>query len=68
MKTYDLHGTTANYETIQYFYKADKNDRNGNPRYRVFIIDPVGAVYETIFHCYECQIENHVISFCEGDH
>lgn len=67
MKTYDLSGTTANYETVQYFYKREKNDINGNPRYRVYIIDPAGAVYEEIFKCYEQQIESRVINLIENN-
>lgn len=67
MKTYHLNGTTANYETVQYFYKREKNDINGNPRYRVYIIDPAGAVYEEIFKCYEQQIESRVINLIENN-
>lgn len=67
MKTYDLNGTTANYETVQYFYKREKNDINGNSRYRVYIIDPAGAVYEEIFKCYESQIEGRVINLIENN-
>ena len=66
MKTYSLNGTTVNYETIQYFYKRETNDKNGNPRYRVFIIDPIGLVYEKIFKCYEFQIEERIISLIEN--
>ena len=65
MKTYDLNQTIANYETISYFYKREKNDVNGNPRFRVYIIDPDGAVYENIFKCYESQIKDRVSSFIE---
>lgn len=64
-KVHDLHHTNANYETINYFYIREKNDRNGNPRYRVFIIDPDGAVYETVFKCYESQIESRLHRFIE---
>lgn len=64
-KIHDLHHTNANYETINYFYIREKNDRNGNPRYRVFIIDPDGAVYETVFKCYESQIESRLHRFIE---
>lgn len=67
VKIHDWHGTTANYETIQYFYKREKCDACGNPRWRVFIFDPDGAVYETIFKCYEPQIEKRVIAFVEKE-
>lgn len=66
-KTYGYFGTTANYETVHYFYKLDKWEWERVPKYRVFILDPDGLVYETMFTCYESQIEENVISFCE-DH
>ena len=51
---------------INYFYTKEKSDRNGNPRYKVYIIDPdAPAVYETIVKCYEVQIKEHVTSFIE---
>ena len=51
---------------IKYFYTREKNDRNGNARYRVFIIDPEApAVYETIFKCYECEIAERVKIYIE---
>lgn len=65
MRIYDYHSTIANYETVHYFFKREKNTVTGNPRYRVWIIDGDGVVYETIFHCYEKFIESHVIDFIE---
>lgn len=65
-KTHTWHTLNFNYETIQYFYKREKNDVNGNPRYRVFILDPDLLVYETIFKCYEHQIEERIISYIES--
>ena len=51
---------------FDYFYTKEKPDPNGNPRYRVYIMDPdAPAVYETIAKCYECQIKDHVTSFIE---
>ena len=51
---------------INYFYTKEKADKNGNPRYKVYVIDPdAPAVYETIVKGYECQIEEHVTRFIE---
>ena len=48
-------------ESVSFFYIREKNDINGNPRYRVYIMDPEApAVYETIFKCYESQIAERV--------
>lgn len=66
VKTYAWQTLIFNYETIQYFYIREKNDKNGNPRYRAFIIDPDLVVYETIFKCYEFEIENRIEHFLEG--
>lgn len=67
MKMHNLKTIRANYETIQYFYTREKNDRNGNARYRVYIIDQETAtVYEKILKCYESQIAECVRSSIEG--
>ena len=51
---------------ISYFYTKEKSDLNGNPRFKVYVIDPdAPAVYETIVKGYECQIEEHVTRFIE---
>lgn len=66
-KIHDLKTVIVNHIAINYFYIREKNDVNGNARYRVFIIDPdAPAVYEKIFKCYECQIKDRVIMFIEG--
>ena len=66
MKTHDLKTVTVNNSFIQYFYIREKNDRNGNPRYRVYIIDPDGpAVYETIARTYDGLIAEYVKKFVE---
>ena len=66
LKTHDLKTVVIDGIAINYFFKKEKNDINGNPRFKVFIIDPEGpAIYETIFHCYDGQIKEYVISFIE---
>lgn len=61
MKTHNLKTIRANYETVQYFYTREKNDINGNPRFRVYVINQeTSAVYEMIFKCYESQIADRV--------
>ena len=65
-KSHDLKTAIVNNLSINYFYAREKNDRNGNPRYRVFILDPDGpAVYETIFKTYEGLIAGQVKKFLE---
>ena len=52
---------------VWFFYLREKNDINGNPRFRVFISDPdAPAIYETIFKCYESQIPERVKMFIEN--
>ena len=66
-KIHDLQTVVIDGIAINYFFKKEKNDRNGNPRFKIFIFDPEGpAIYETIFHCYDGQIKERVISFIEG--
>ena len=61
LKTIRLDGLAINY-----FYTKDKADPNGNPRFKIYVMDPdAPAVYETIVKCYESQIEEHVTSFIE---
>ena len=55
----------VNNRYYQYFYKHEGFDRNGNSKYRVFILDEDSRVYESILKCYEHEIEDDVISFCE---
>lgn len=65
-KTHALKTVIINHIAINYFYTREKNDVNGNARYRVYIIDPdAPAVYETIIKAYETQIKDHVIMFIE---
>lgn len=65
-KTHDLKTVVINHMEINYFYTREKNDVNGNPRYRVYIIDPEGpAVYERIFKTY-C-VESSIVNFIERE-
>lgn len=65
MKTHDLKIVVVNHIAFNYFYIREKNDVNGNPRYRVWVIDPDGpAVYERIFKTY--SVEDSIINFLEG--
>lgn len=67
IKTYELKTTRANYETVSFFYIREKNDANGNPRYRVYIIDPeVSRVYEIMLKCYDFQIADRVRDHIEN--
>ena len=64
-KTHDLKTVVINHLSINYFYTREKNDVNGNPRYKVFIIDPESpAVYERIFKTY--SVEDSVINYIEN--
>lgn len=64
-KIHDLKTIVINHESISYFYTREKNNVNGNPRYRAYIIDPDGhAVYEKIFCTYD--LENSIKNFLEG--
>ena len=66
VKIKDLKTTYVDCISVNYFYQREKCDVNGNPRFRVFIIDPHGlAVYETIFKTYEGLIADHVRMFVE---
>ena len=66
-KYHDLNFVVSDHIVIHYFYVREKSDRNGNPRFRVYIIDPdAPAVYETIFKTYEGLISMHVLGFVEG--
>lgn len=66
MKIHDLKTVTVNHAKIKYFYTREKNDRNGNPRYKVYIFDPDAlAVYETVARTYEGLLSQFVIKFVE---
>lgn len=66
MKIHDLNSVVIDGQRFYYFYTRERNDGNGNPRYKVFITDPdAPAVYETIFKCYQSQIQERVTAFIE---
>lgn len=66
IKTHELKTVVVDHIAINYFYIREKNDINGNPRFRVYIMDPDAAViYETIFKCYESQVSERVRMFAE---
>lgn len=61
---FELHSIVIDHNEFTYFFKREKNDVNGNPRYRVYIIDPDGpAVYETLLKCYDFQIADRVKNY-----
>ena len=63
-KQHNLKYLISDHIEIKYFYIREKNDINGNARYRVYIQDPdAPAVYETIFKCYESEIPERVKRF-----
>jgi hypothetical protein len=58
--------TIINGLSISYFYTKEKADKNGNSRFRVYIIDPdAPAVYEILCKTYESLICDHVRRFIE---
>lgn len=66
-KFHDLKTVVSDHIAINYFYTREKPDTNGNPRFRVYIIDPdAPAVYETVFKTYEGLLSTHVLAFVEG--
>jgi hypothetical protein len=67
MKIHNLNSVIIDGQQFYYFQQREKNDVNGNPRYKVFITDPdAPAVYETIFKCYHSQITERVTAFIEN--
>ena len=69
MKIHDLKTVIIDNIEYNYFYIREKNDSNGNPRYRVYIIDPDGpAVYETIARTYSGLLPEFVTRFIQGVH
>lgn len=61
MQTHNLKSIVIDSIRYTYFYRREKNDRNGNPRFRLWFIDPdAAAVYEKVVTCYECQIDQYI--------
>ena len=61
MNIYDLKTIVIDCNRYSYFYKREKNDVNGNPRFRAWLFDPDNiAVYEKVIKCYESQIHGHL--------
>lgn len=68
MKTHDLYTITAAGRSVSYFYEYAGNDRNGNARYNVHIIDTArGAVYEKRITEYRSQIAARVVIIIETE-
>ena len=66
MKMHDMKTIITNGLSINYFYTKEQPDKNGNSRFRVYIMDPDAAViYETICKTYEAFICDHVRRFIE---
>ncbi len=67
MKTHKLHKLHAHGVTIQYFYTKEKRDRNGNSRFRVYMIDTeTDTVHERIFTTYESLIPSVIMANIES--
>lgn len=67
IKYHDLKTVVIDGNAYCYFFTRERNDVNGNPRFRVYIIDPEApTVYEKIFKCYENQISERVKMFVEA--
>lgn len=66
-KTHELKSLVIDCEKLSYFYTKEKRDVNGNARFRVYIIDPDGAVYERIFKCYESRLPEAIKHFIKQE-
>ena len=66
MKKYELFRIDMAYDSVHYFYKKEKNDINGNSRFRVWFFDPDGfEVYEKVFTCYEKQLSDVIQNYID---
>ena len=62
MKMHELKSVIANHWRVDYFAVKMKNDVNGNPRFRVWIIDE-SSVIEKVFCTY--NLEDSIINYIE---
>ena len=64
-KIHDIKTIVADGMVIKYFYKRERNDYYGNPRYRVYIIELENrAITETIAETY--NLDEWVCSFLKN--
>ena len=64
MKIRNMKTVVVDCIAVNYFYTRERNDVNGNPRFKVYIIDPDGsAVYESVVKTYEGLICDYVRGF-----
>lgn len=63
-KYHDLKTVIVDGSIYRYFSIRERNDVNGNPRFRVYIIDPdAETIYETISKTYSGLIRERVEKF-----
>ena len=64
IKYHDLKTVIIDGQPLNYFYKREKNDVNGNPRFRVYMFCNSGdLLIETIFKTYESLIPKQIEKF-----
>lgn len=64
-KLYNLETIVTDDTTFHYFYYRERNDRNGNSQYRVFIINPsTNKVTAKLAHTYD--VKDWVRSYIEN--
>lgn len=67
-RLYDLKILNYNDKIYYYFIKREKNDINGNPRYKVIIIDSKNATaHEVIFKQYESLLEESIKNYLKRE-
>lgn len=61
IKYHDLKTVIIDGQPFNYFYKREKNDINGNPRFRVYMFCNSGdLVIERVFKTYESLIPKQI--------